>query len=179
MSLIVQLGKKSSEQSGGGFYPQAHWGYVSTITDITAERANNKDFIKVKTLVENESGETFEENKNGPAIFKNDYFDVNISRLINAAVGSKENEGTLDPSIAETTEPDLSLLIGKKIGTIYDRQYNNPQYASVDRLVTTDKIKGCVDEKKYNEWLELRKNNKDSGSSSTPKEKVNPFAAKK
>jgi len=182
MSLIVELGKTAGETSGGGFYPQAYHEYKATISDITAEKFGDYDVISVKTLVESDTGETYEETKNGPAIFQGEYFDANISRLINAAVNSPENEGTLDKSIAEVLKPDLSKLIGSAIGVRYNPQKKSPLYATSDGIITTDRVRGCFDEAKYAKWVEARKANKDkpkSGGASKPTaEKVNPFAKK-
>lgn len=181
MSLKVKLGKKPSEQELGGWYPQAHHSYRATISDITSENAKNKDFIKVQLTVDGPNGETYDEENNGPAIFDNEYFDANVSRLIRAAVESPENKGTLDPAIVENMEPDLSELVGSKIGVTYDRQYNNPQFASVDRVHSTEMATGLISESDYKEWLEIRKaSKKDSDSGKKPggkgKAKTNPFA---
>ena len=185
MSLVVTLGSKAEDNQGGGFYPQAYHEYKATITDITAEKFGDYDVISVKTLVESDTGATYEETKNGPAIFQGEYFDANISRLINVALNSPENEGTLDTSIAQTTSPDLSKLIGCHIGVRYSPQKKAPEFATSDGLITTDQVRGCIDQVKYDKWVATRKANKDKkatggGTSTTTKttEKSNPFQRK-
>ena len=183
MSLIVNIGTPSDDQDGGGFYPQVGYSYRAVIQNITKEQTatQKKDILNIPILVEGSNGDTYEDKMNGPSILYNDYFGANVSRLIKAVLGSKENEGNIDPAIGQTPTPDISLLVGKYIGVQYDEQYNNKKFASVDRVITTDKVNGCYDEAKNAAWKKYREDNKDvkkgsGGSAGTPVKSTSPFA---
>ena len=160
MSFIVNIDQNAGDvEFGGGSYPKSYHDYPATITDVKKETTSGgTDLVKTEFLVELPNGDTYEEKMNGLAFMYNEYLTKNIGILLQ--VVGRNNEGRFDKDLLTTKAPDLSKIVGLKVGVRYAPSYNNPKYSSVDRVIDLDKVDGCYDETAYQKWLENREKGK-------------------